>query len=100
VWQVDRVASASSDVATFVIPTYLFLARLGIVLAPGLYRSAMAGGHPVPVEIPPAMPAATGGVTLWLLMRAFANVCKSRSRLARIMLTGPWPARLAAQWRG
>jgi amino acid transporter len=68
----------------FVIPTYLFLSTLGIVLVLGLYRSAMAGGHPIPVEIPPAMPAATGGVTLWLLMRAFANGCTAMTGVEAI----------------
>jgi amino acid transporter len=59
----------------FALPTYLFLASLGSVLALGVARAAAGGGHPQPVVPPPARPAATEAVGLWLLLRAFASGC-------------------------
>ena len=44
--------------AAFLLPTYLFLITLLIVLCIGGVRSFLAHGHPVPVAIPPQLPAA------------------------------------------
>ena len=57
------------------LPTYLFIASLGLVLAIGLAKAWHAGWHPHPVIAPPALPAASGAVGLWLLLRAFASGC-------------------------
>jgi amino acid transporter len=59
----------------FALPTYLFVASFAIVMGLGMWKVAMAGGHPQPVVAPPALPPATEGVSLWLLMRAFASGC-------------------------
>jgi amino acid transporter len=59
----------------FAIPTYLFVACFGIIIVLGLYRAAVAGGHPAPVVPPPALPSAVEPVGLWLLLRAFASGC-------------------------
>ena len=59
----------------FSVPTYLFLAMMGVVLVTGLVRLAHAGGHPHPVQAPPAVPKAIEGVGIWLLLRAFASGC-------------------------
>jgi len=59
----------------FLLPTYLFVGCLLIVLALGVVKTLLSGGHPVPVDPPPVLPAATTGVTLWLLLRAFASGC-------------------------
>jgi amino acid transporter len=59
----------------FALPTYLFVGSLGIVLVIGLVRAIASGGHPTPVVTPPALPAATGAVSLWLLLRSFASGC-------------------------
>jgi amino acid transporter len=56
-------------------PTYLFVASLGVVLGIGVFKALASGGHAQPVVAPPALPAATTGVSLWLLMRAFASGC-------------------------
>src|SRR6516165_9951718 len=56
----------------FVIPTYLFVAS---VLAIGIVKTVVAGGHPEPVVLPPVMPSAARAASLWLLMRAFASGC-------------------------
>ena len=59
----------------FSVPTYLFVASLGGVLLFGVIKALVAGGSPAPVVPPPPLPAATGTVTLWLLLRAFASGC-------------------------
>jgi amino acid transporter len=59
----------------FIGPTYLFVGTLGIVIVVGLYQVVASGGHPRPVVEPPHLPAATGAVGLWLLLRAFASGC-------------------------
>ncbi len=56
-------------------PAYLFLACFFLILIVGAVAAVRHGGHPVPVVPPPALPAATAPVTLWLLARAFANGC-------------------------
>ncbi len=40
----------------FMIPTYLFLGTLLITIFIGLFKALAAGGHPVPVVAPPAIP--------------------------------------------
>ncbi len=57
------------------IPTYLFIATLLVILGAGAWAVLAAGGHPHPVVAPPAVPAASEAVTLWLLLRAFASGC-------------------------
>ncbi len=59
----------------FALPTYLFVASLLIVLAIGCVKAWLAGGHPMPVVAPPAVPPAVGGASAWLLLRAFASGC-------------------------
>lgn len=59
----------------FMVPTYLFVACLLAVLALGVARALASGGHPAPVDAPPALPAATSAVSLWLLLHAFASGC-------------------------
>jgi amino acid transporter len=56
--------------AAFVIPTYAFIGSLGLLVVWGLLHIGSLGhAHP-----PPA-PAATEGITLFLLLRAFAGGC-------------------------
>ncbi len=57
----------------FAVPTYLFIFGLGGILALGLTH--LLAGHPTPVIKPPALAAASGPPTLWLLLRAFAAGC-------------------------
>jgi amino acid transporter len=59
----------------FALPTYLFVASFMFLLSFGIYKAAMAGGHPQPVVPPPPLPAATEAVGLWILLRAFASGC-------------------------
>jgi amino acid transporter len=59
----------------FVVPTYLFVGCLFVVLGVGLMKTWLANGHPVPVVIPPVVPAATTAVSWWIVLRAFASGC-------------------------
>jgi amino acid transporter len=59
----------------FMAPTYLFIVSLLAVIAIGLFKTVLAGGHPTPVAAPPTVPAATMAASLWILMRAFASGC-------------------------
>ena len=57
------------------VPTYLFIASLLFILGAGAWAAWAGGGHPQPVVPPPSGAAAAEGVTLWLLLRAFAAGC-------------------------
>jgi amino acid transporter len=57
------------------IPTYLFVASLGFILAWGTFELLCSGGHLHPVVPPPPVKPAAEAVTLWLLLRAFASGC-------------------------
>ncbi len=57
------------------VPTYLFIASLAFILIAGVWGAWTAGGHPQPVELLPGHAEATGALTLWLLLRAFAAGC-------------------------
>lgn len=61
--------------AIFALPTYVFVLSLGGVLVYGIYQAVSHGGHPHPLIAPPAVPKAVEGVSLWLLLRAFASGC-------------------------
>lgn len=68
----------------FILPTYLFVGTLGVTLIIGLLRAALSGGHPHPVAMPPAVPVATAGVSLWLLAKSFANGCTAMTGVEAI----------------
>ena len=55
--------------AAFVLPTYAFVGSVGLLLVVGVVHLLIAG-RPPPVH---AVPAATEGVTLFLVLRAFAG---------------------------
>ena len=59
----------------FSVPTYLFVAGFGGLLLFGVAKALASGGNPAPIVAPPPLPPATAGVTLWLLLRAFASGC-------------------------
>ena len=56
----------------FIVPTYLFIVTLLAVIAIGVGKTLLSGGHPEPVEPPAVQPPAA---SFWLLMRAFASGC-------------------------
>ena len=60
----------------FMFPTYLFIGSLLAALAFGVFKSVMAGGHPVPVAMPPPAPSsAVAAASVWLLLQSFSNGC-------------------------
>jgi amino acid transporter len=59
----------------FMVPTYAFVATLGITLIVGVAKAILSGGHPASVTAPPALPLASETASLWILMRAFASGC-------------------------
>ncbi|HLH49130.1 MAG TPA: APC family permease, partial [Roseiarcus sp.] len=59
----------------FAAPTYVFIACFVVVIAIGVAKAILAGGHPSPVSPPPAPPPATETLSWWLLARAFASGC-------------------------
>jgi amino acid transporter len=61
--------------AVFIFPTYLFVGTLLLTLIIGVVKTVAAGGHPVAVVAPPALPVATVAVGAWLLLKAFASGC-------------------------
>ena len=62
--------------AAFMAPTFLFVCTLLTVVAVGVYRAVMSGGHPAPVLAPPPAAAATAKyLSLWLLAKVFSSGC-------------------------
>ena len=59
----------------FLLPTYVFLGCILALIAIGVYKTLAGGGHPIPVVAPPQLPAATGTLGLWLLLRTFSSGC-------------------------
>jgi len=59
----------------FMLPTYLFVGCLALTLGIGVWKTVVAGGHPVPLGTIPPPHAATLPVSFWILLRAFASGC-------------------------
>ena len=59
----------------FTIPTYLFVGTLLILIAGGVVRVLLSGGHPAPVSPLPTPGPATTMVSFWLLLKVFASGC-------------------------
>ena len=59
----------------FMFPTYIFIGSLLVAIALGVFKSIMAGGHPVPVVAPPPPGPAVAAVSVWLLMKSFSSGC-------------------------
>jgi amino acid transporter len=57
------------------LPTYLFVASFVLIIAIGVYKTLATGGEPQAVVTPPAAPAATEAVSIWLLLKSFAAGC-------------------------
>ena len=59
----------------FLLPTYVFIACLLGLIALGVFKTLMAGGHHVAVIAPPKLTGITGTVGAWLLLRTFSSGC-------------------------
>jgi len=62
--------------AAFILPTFLFVSTLLALIVVGMWKTVLAGGHPMPVApVPPALPATVGALGTWMLLKAFASGC-------------------------
>jgi amino acid transporter len=62
--------------AVFLIPTYLFVGSLLVAIVLGLVKTVHAGGHPVAVVAPPALPSSVAAAaSVWVLLQVFSNGC-------------------------
>jgi amino acid transporter len=59
----------------FALPTYVFIASFLGLIATGICRVIVEGGHPHPIIAPPLLHQRVAVVGLWLLMRGFASGC-------------------------
>lgn len=59
----------------FMAPTYLFVGCLLAAIALGLLKTALSGGRPVPVVVPPRLPIKAAAPALWLLLQSFSSGC-------------------------
>jgi amino acid transporter len=60
----------------FILPTFLFVGTLLSLIVVGMWKTVLAGGHPMPVApVPPALPATVGALGTWMLIKAFASGC-------------------------
>ena len=60
----------------FMLPTYLFIGCVLVMIAIGITKTVLAGGHPAAVVAPPRLPG--GAITMvsaWLILRAFSSGC-------------------------
>jgi amino acid transporter len=72
---VVNLRGARESGLAFGLPTYLFVASLGLVLVAGVVEALLHGGHPRPVVAPPRLGPPLQAASLWLLMRSFASGC-------------------------
>jgi amino acid transporter len=60
----------------FMVPTYLFVGSLLIAIVMGLFKTVLAGGHPMPaVALPPHPSPTLAAASTWILLQTFANGC-------------------------
>lgn len=60
----------------FMVPTYLFVGALLAAIVIGVFKTVLAGGHPLPVIAPPPAPSAAVAVaSMWMLLQVFSNGC-------------------------
>jgi amino acid transporter len=70
-----NLRGARSSGVAFMAPTYLFIVCLLAVIAWGVAKVILSGGHPHPVVAPPQLGHATAVLSLWLLLKAFSSGC-------------------------
>ena len=60
----------------FILPTFLFVGTLLTLIAVGMWKTVLTGGHPMPVApVPPPLPATVGALGTWMLLKSFASGC-------------------------
>ena len=62
--------------AAFILPTFLFIGTLLTLIAVGVYKTVLAGGHPVPMTAMPLFLPQTVQALGWImLLKAFSSGC-------------------------
>jgi len=69
--------------SAFIAPTYLFVGTLVVVIAVGLYKVIVSGGHPVAVAAAAQAPVGLQAVGVWILVKAFASGCTALTEWRR-----------------
>ncbi|MFZ0883464.1 MAG: APC family permease, partial [Candidatus Acidiferrales bacterium] len=62
----------------FMVPTYIFIGGLLATIGWGVFKSVLAGGHPVAVQMPPPAAAAhpvMAAAGAWILLQSFSSGC-------------------------
>jgi amino acid transporter len=70
-----NLRGVSETGGVFLVPTYLFIFCLLGMIALGVIKTLVSGGHPVPLVAPPRLRGASEALGIWLLLRAFASGC-------------------------
>ena len=69
----------------FILPTYVFVACLFGMIAIGLVKTILSGGHPAPVVVTPKLTAVTGTISAWLLLRTFSSGCTAMTGVEAVI---------------
>ncbi|HJT16422.1 MAG TPA: APC family permease [Thermoanaerobaculia bacterium] len=59
----------------FGIPTYAFVASLGLVVLLGVVKTIVSHGHPHAIVAPPPLEASASAIGVWVVLRSFASGC-------------------------
>ncbi|MGH2458698.1 MAG: APC family permease [Chloroflexota bacterium] len=81
--------------AIFAAPTYLFIGTFYLLIGVGVVKFALAGGQVQPLPHPPV--AAVEGLTLFLILRAFASGCSAMTGMEAI--SNGVPAFQPPEWK-
>ncbi|MFB1482033.1 APC family permease [Corallococcus sp. RDP092CA] len=68
--------------AVFVVPTWFFIASLGVVLLVGFFK--LVTGDATPAQQPPPLEVPTASLGAWLVIRAFASGCTAMTGVEAI----------------
>jgi amino acid transporter len=63
----------------FIIPTFMFIGTLLTLIVVGVYKTHLAGGHPIPLGVMPTPSPQTmhliGLTGVWIILKAFSSGC-------------------------
>ena len=68
----------------FSVPTYVFLGSMGMLLAVGAFRAATGGILPIETSGTLVVPGEMGTLTVFLILRSFANGCTALTGIEAI----------------
>jgi amino acid transporter len=68
----------------FSVPTYFFLATMGLLLLVGVFKALTGQIAPIDASVGQFVPPETGPLTIFLILRAFANGCTALTGIEAI----------------